>query len=136
MLKKPKGSPFYIFRHFERLLNFRFSFFFENFQMSLKGSSFNFWDNLQQGMFKNPKGSSLLASQFGSPLSFSGTVEENTGHFEVLVLFLSLRYGAGFCRSRLVSYPLQISICSWLRIIPIFNYEFHFKLKIQNFNSS
>ena len=34
------------------------------------------------------------ARQFG-PIFwvFSGTVEENTGHFEVLVLFLSLSYG-------------------------------------------
>ena len=32
----------------------------------------------------------------------AGTVEENTWHFEVLLLFLSLRYGADLGRSRLV----------------------------------
>ena len=32
----------------------------------------------------------------------TGTVEENTWHFEVLLLFLSLRYGADLGRSRLV----------------------------------
>ena len=32
----------------------------------------------------------------------AGTVEENTCHFEVLLLFLSLRYGAYMGRSRLV----------------------------------
>ena len=32
----------------------------------------------------------------------AGTVEENTLHFEVLLLFLSLRYGADLGRSRLV----------------------------------
>ena len=31
-----------------------------------------------------------------------GTVEENARHFEVLLLFLSLRYGADLGRSRLV----------------------------------
>ena len=33
----------------------------------------------------------------------TGTVEENTWHFEVLLLFLSLRYGADLGRSRLVN---------------------------------
>ena len=32
----------------------------------------------------------------------AGTVEVNTRHFEVLLLFLSLRYGADLGRSRLV----------------------------------
>ena len=32
----------------------------------------------------------------------AGTVEENTSHIEVLLLFLSLRYGADLGRSRLV----------------------------------
>ena len=32
----------------------------------------------------------------------AGIVEENTWHFEVLLLFLSLRYGADLGRSRLV----------------------------------
>ena len=32
----------------------------------------------------------------------AGTVEENTWHFEVLLLFLSLRYGADLGRSQLV----------------------------------
>ena len=32
----------------------------------------------------------------------AGTVEENTRHIEVLLLFLSLRYGADLGRSRLV----------------------------------
>ena len=36
----------------------------------------------------------------------AGTVEENTWHFEVLLLFLSLRYGADLGRSRLVSFFL------------------------------
>ena len=35
----------------------------------------------------------------------SGTVEENTWHFEVLLLFLSLRYGADLGRFRLVCLP-------------------------------
>ena len=33
-----------------------------------------------------------------------GTVEENTRHFEVLLIFLSLRYGADLGRSQLVRY--------------------------------
>ena len=42
---------------------------------------------------------------FGNFLFFPhvGTVEENTWNFEVLLLFLSLRYGADLGRSRLVS---------------------------------
>ena len=35
-------------------------------------------------------------------LPHAGTVEKNTWHFEVLLLFLSLRYGADLCCSRLV----------------------------------
>ena len=66
-----------------------FRFFFENFLLSPKGP-------LQ--FFNILRASSV---QF---LGFLGTVEENTWHFEVPVLFLSLRYGAGLCRSRLVLY--------------------------------
>ena len=35
-------------------------------------------------------------------LGFSGTVEQNTCHFEVLVLLLSLKCGTNLCRSRRV----------------------------------
>ena len=35
-------------------------------------------------------------------LPHAGTVEENTCHIEVLLLFLGLRYGADLGRSRLV----------------------------------
>ena len=41
-------------------------------------------------------------SDFFSIFPQTGTVEENTRHFEVLLLFLSLRYGADLGRSRLV----------------------------------
>ena len=41
-------------------------------------------------------------SIFFSIFPQTGTVEENTGHFEVLLLILSLRYGADLGRSRLV----------------------------------
>ena len=43
--------------------------------------------------------------------SHSGTVEENTWHFEVLLLFLSLKYGADLVRSRLVSILWHCCIC-------------------------
>ena len=49
-------------------------------------------------MLENPEGRANSV-QF---LGFSGTVKENTGHFEVLLLFLSFRYGADLGRSRLV----------------------------------
>ena len=42
---------------------------------------------------------SLIFFQF---FPHAGTVEENTWHFEVLLLFLSLRYGTDLGRSRLV----------------------------------
>ena len=41
---------------------------------------------------------------FGKFFPHSGTVEENTWHFEVLLLFLSLRYGAHLGRSQLVDF--------------------------------
>ena len=41
-------------------------------------------------------------SDFSNFFLTAGTVEENTWHFEVLLLFLSLRYGADLGRSRLV----------------------------------
>ena len=42
----------------------------------------------------------------------TGTVEEKTWHFEVLLLFLSLRYGADLGRSRLV--------CCWFVVFKDF----------------
>ena len=44
----------------------------------------------------------LVAHNFGPTFGNLGSVEENTQHFEVLLLFLSLKYGADLCRSRLV----------------------------------
>ena len=38
--------------------------------------------------------SSFLARQLCTLLGFSATVEENTGYFDVLLLFLSLKQGA------------------------------------------
>ena len=56
MLINPKGSPLYIFRHYDTFKIFIFRFFFENFLMSPKGF-FNFFDLLQQtGFSKSPKG--------------------------------------------------------------------------------
>ena len=49
-------------------------------------------------MLKNPK----ERANSGKLFDFSSTVEENTWHFEVLFLFLSLRYGADLGRPRLV----------------------------------
>ena len=56
-----------------------------------------FFDVLQQWMLKNPRRANLTQL-----LDFSRTVK-NTWHFEGLLLFLSLRYGADLYRSRLVS---------------------------------
>ena len=42
--------------------------------------------------------------------SQAGTVEENTWHFEVLLLFLSLRYGANLGRTRLVRFWDELSV--------------------------
>ena len=64
MLKNPKGSPYYIFRHYGT------------------------YRKLQNKFEKIPN---------------SSTVEEDTWHFEVLLLFLSLRYGGDLGRSRLVN---------------------------------
>ena len=48
---------FCIFRHCDTVQNSQFSFFFENFLMSPKGSSFIFSHTLQQtGVSKSPKG--------------------------------------------------------------------------------
>ena len=40
----------------------------------------------------------------------AGTVEENTLNFEVLLLFLSLRYGADLGRSRLVIIEVIVTV--------------------------
>ena len=70
---------------------------------SPKGSLLQFFDILRQWMLKNPN-PPFLAHPFGPTFGFfSSTVEENILHFEVLFLFLSLRYGADLCHRRLVS---------------------------------
>ena len=45
-------------------------------------------------------------------LGFLGTVEENTRHFEVLLLFLSHRYGANLGRSGLLISILYADVVS------------------------
>ena len=52
--------------------------------------------------------------------SHAGTVEENTWHFEVLLLFLSLRYGADLGRSRLVCMCKGMDIA----LVGIFGFRF------------
>ena len=56
-------------------------------------------------MSKNPKGRAISVQLLG----FLGTVEENTRHFEVLLLILSLRYGTDLGRSWLVLIRFQCS---------------------------
>ena len=90
--------------------------------MSPKGPPFIFFSILHKnGCSKPPKGPLLQffgtmrltgdqkiskknSKKFGFFKIFphAGTVEVNTWHFEVLLLFLSLRYGADLGRSRLV----------------------------------
>ena len=41
-VEKAQSPPFYIFRHYQTVQNDHFSFFFDNFLMSPKGSPFNF----------------------------------------------------------------------------------------------
>ena len=73
---------------------------------------------------ENPKGSifqffvtvrlfSKNFSQFGPTFGFSGTVKGNTWHFEVFMLFLSLRYGVDICRSRLVNLYWLFFASTW-----------------------
>ena len=51
----------------------------------------------------------------------TGTVEENTWHFEVLLLFLSLRYGADLDRSRLVIVYIMLPILKSLSQVSAFS---------------
>ena len=57
----------------------------------------------------------------------AGNVEENTCHFEVLLLFLSLGYGADLGRSRPVSMRIAINLSK--QKIPI-NLSIEKRLKI------
>ena len=59
----------------------------------------------------NPKGRTNSVELLG----FLGTVEENTWHFEILLLFLSLWYGADMGRSRLVFSRRILS--KWARLL-------------------
>ena len=64
-----------------------------------KGPSFTFFGTMRHtGDQKKIKKVRIFFQFF----PHAGTVEENTWHFEVLLLFLSLRYGADLGRSRLV----------------------------------
>ena len=90
MLKKPKGPPFYIFRHYETVKNSHFAFFF-NFQFFSKlfnvseGSLFHFLKCCNKLDFQK--------AQRVPPLVILKTLR-----------FLSLGYGAYFRRSRLVHF--------------------------------
>ena len=105
--EKPKRAPFPVFSGIVRL-----------FEKKIHKGSLQFFDVLQQWMLKNAKGSPFfsapgarasghLARQFGC-LGFSWVwysfclILWVFRHFHVLLLFLSLRYGADLGRSRLV----------------------------------
>ena len=67
-------------------------------QKILKGPPFTFFGTMRlTGDFKK------IRKKTVGVFFHSDTVEENTRHFDVLLLFLILRYGADFGRSRLVS---------------------------------
>ena len=92
-----------LFRHCETVI--------EKFLKSSRGSS-NFLIFCLKMDVKNPKKRTNSVQLLG----FSGTVEENTWHLEVLLLFLSLIYGADLGRSRLVfcHLCLFLQFCSFL----------------------
>ena len=90
---------------------------FANFCYVYKGSPSNFYILQQNWCLKNPRCSPLLhffgtiwlvgdfkktRKKIRKFFLHSGTVEDNTWHFEVLLLFLSFRYGADWGRSWLV----------------------------------
>ena len=84
--KKPFQSrrvPFHFFRHYETFLLFS-----------------SLWDLPETKKSKKIKKIGFFFNFF----PHAGTVEENTWHFEVLLLFVSLRYGTDLDRSRLVSF--------------------------------
>ena len=69
----------------------------------------------KNGCSKTPKGpftffgtmgltgdSKIISKKIRKFFPHAGTVEENTRHFELLLLLLSLKYGADLGRSRLV----------------------------------
>ena len=66
-----------------------------------KGPPFTFFGTMRfTGDQKKSKKNQKIFFQF---FSHAGTKKANTWHFEILLLFLSLRYGADLGRSRLVS---------------------------------
>ena len=105
---RPKG-PF--FRHCAT--------FFKKFFFTTKGPPFNFfWSFATEWMLKNPKGSSLSVffrhcETFFQKFFFHKSSPNSPilGNFEVLLLFLSLGYGADLGRSRLVLTNNQCSVC-------------------------
>ena len=91
-LMSPKGPPFIFFLFCIRM----------DVQNLPKGPLLQFFGTMrltgdQKISKKNFKKNRIFLS-----FPHAGTVEENTSHFEVLLLFLSLRYGADLGRSRLV----------------------------------
>ena len=78
--------------------------------MSPKGPPFIFPILQTNGCSKTPKGPFYIFRHYAiSDIFFqffphAATVEENTWHIEVLLLLMSLRYGAELGRSRLVMF--------------------------------
>ena len=97
MLKKPKGSFFYIFRHYEIVKNSHLSFF---------------WKIKKNSKFFNVSEGSLLRFFliFCNKLDFQKAQRVPPSTILRTLRFLSLGYGADFRRSRLVrSYSAKIS---------------------------
>ena len=101
--KSQRVSPFSFFRHCETFIPKTFIVF--------KGSPSNFfWYFATEWMLKMWKGPpfrrassvQLMPYCFGVLMPYFFGYCKNTWHFEVLLLFLRLVYGADVCRSRLV----------------------------------
>ena len=97
--------------------------FFAIFLITPKGPLSIFYILQQNGSSKIPEGPPLhfltlrLNRDFKKHSEFfssCGYVEENTWHFEVLLLVLNLRYGADLGRSRLVSYLFRYE--KWISV--------------------
>ena len=84
---------------------------------------------------KKPERVPLLARQFGPTFGSSESVEENTWHFEVLVLFLSFSYGADLCRSRLISSNSDIFRSVQSTSFYLIQHEKRLKKKTDSFTS-
>ena len=137
MLENPKGPPFQFFWHceifFRNFSHFKFLMFCDRMDVEKLRNVDNFGSvplSARQGLALAGPGAPL--SSYFLPFRFSSSANL---HLEVLLLFLSLGYGADLGRSRLVCLPVCFQVPARLTILIYYVCYRTFSIFFRNFET-